>query len=221
MKDFLNNLLCIQISQPGSGTQDHAVGQGRDCQRFDVIRQDVIPPIQGGPGLRGADTAPGCHAGWRPGKLRDARGSGGRSDDVALDRRSDKDLFNCLLSCESSSTETTCSSSQMGGGTAGVRGHALHLRRAGSPRRTRIKKRSNWASGRGKVPSYSIGFWVARTIKGLGKMLVTPSTVTCALLPSLPAGSLGLRRSPVDFIGQHDLRHDSARAGIQIHGSPG
>ena len=31
------------------------------------------------------------------------------------------------------------------------------------------KKRSSWASGRGKVPSYSMGFWVARTRKGLGR----------------------------------------------------
>ena len=39
--------------------------------------------------------------------------------------------------------------------------------------------RSSWASGSGKVPSYSIGFWVAITMKGRASGWVTPSTVTC------------------------------------------
>ena len=41
------------------------------------------------------------------------------------------------------------------------------------------KKRSTCASGRGKVPSNSMGFWVASTRKGRGKGLVSPSTVIC------------------------------------------
>ena len=43
----------------------------------------------------------------------------------------------------------------------------------------RIRKRSSCASGNGNVPSYSIGFWVAITMKGGGSRCVTPSTVTC------------------------------------------
>ena len=42
----------------------------------------------------------------------------------------------------------------------------------------RRKKRSSWASGSGKVPSYSIGFSVAMSRKGDGSSRVTPSTVT-------------------------------------------
>ena len=38
-------------------------------------------------------------------------------------------------------------------------------------------KRSSWASGRAKVPSYSIGFWVPMTMNGSGIWWVTPSTV--------------------------------------------
>ncbi len=37
--------------------------------------------------------------------------------------------------------------------------------------------RSSWASGRAKVPSYSIGFWVAITRNGSGIWWVTPSIV--------------------------------------------
>ena len=38
-------------------------------------------------------------------------------------------------------------------------------------------KRSSWASGSAKVPSYSIGFWVAMTRNGSGIGWVTPSIV--------------------------------------------
>ena len=43
---------------------------------------------------------------------------------------------------------------------------------------TRSRKRSTWASGSGKVPSSSIGFWVASTMKGRSSGRVTPSAVT-------------------------------------------
>src|SRR6185437_1670408 len=43
----------------------------------------------------------------------------------------------------------------------------------------RIVKRSSCASGSGYVPSYSIGFCVAMTMKGVSSRYVTPSTVTC------------------------------------------
>ena len=42
----------------------------------------------------------------------------------------------------------------------------------------RIIKRSTCASGKGNVPSYSIGFCVAKTKKGRAMACVTPSTVT-------------------------------------------
>ena len=45
--------------------------------------------------------------------------------------------------------------------------------------RTRSRKRSSCASGSGKVPSSSTGFWVARTRKGLGSGRLSPSAVTC------------------------------------------
>src|SRR5262245_1881660 len=42
----------------------------------------------------------------------------------------------------------------------------------------RIVKRSSWASGSGYVPSYSIGFCVAMTMKGRASSYVVPSIVT-------------------------------------------
>ena len=41
-----------------------------------------------------------------------------------------------------------------------------------------VKKRSNWASGNGHVPSCSMGFCVANTWKGWGSGRVTPADVT-------------------------------------------
>ena len=38
--------------------------------------------------------------------------------------------------------------------------------------------RSSWASGSGYVPSYSMGFAVASTWNGAGRLNVWPSTVT-------------------------------------------
>jgi hypothetical protein len=35
---------------------------------------------------------------------------------------------------------------------------------------------TSWASGSGKVPSYSMGFWVAMTMNGCGSGRVVPST---------------------------------------------
>ena len=42
-----------------------------------------------------------------------------------------------------------------------------------------MRKRSSWASGRGYVPSCSMGFWVAITRKRGGSLWVLPATVTC------------------------------------------
>ena len=49
----------------------------------------------------------------------------------------------------------------------------------GYPSAVRRKNRSSCASGSGNVPSYSIGFSVARRRNGYGTSRVTPSTVTC------------------------------------------
>ncbi len=48
----------------------------------------------------------------------------------------------------------------------------------GYPRFNRKRKRSSCASGNGKVPSSSIGFWVAMTKNGSGSGWVASSTVT-------------------------------------------
>src|SRR5579864_3300973 len=50
---------------------------------------------------------------------------------------------------------------------------------SGYPSVVLTKKRSSWASGSGNVPSYSIGFCVARTRNGSSRRRVSPSTVTC------------------------------------------
>ena len=44
----------------------------------------------------------------------------------------------------------------------------------------RIRKRSSCDSGKGKVPWYSHGFWVAMTMKGCGNAWVMLSTDTWA-----------------------------------------
>ena len=49
----------------------------------------------------------------------------------------------------------------------------------GYPRISLRRNLSSWASGRGKVPSISMGFWVAITRKGSGSAMVTPSMVAC------------------------------------------
>ncbi len=58
----------------------------------------------------------------------------------------------------------------------------------GYPIETRIRNRSSWASGRGYVPSYSIGFWVASTMNGRSSGWVCPSAVTwCSCIASRSA----------------------------------
>ena len=59
-----------------------------------------------------------------------------------------------------------------------------------------MRKRSSWASGSGKVPSYSMGFCVAMTMNGDGSSRVTPSTViVCSSIASSSADCvLGVAR---------------------------
>jgi hypothetical protein len=61
------------------------------------------------------------------------------------------------------------------------------------------------------VPSCSIGFWVARTKKGLGSGCVSPSDGDAALLHRLEQGRLGLGRGAVDLVGEDDVGEDRAR----------
>ncbi len=60
--------------------------------------------------------------------------------------------------------------------------------RLGKPTVSLKKKRSSSASGRGKVPSSSIGFWVASTKKGRGRSwLVRPTVTACSCIASSSA----------------------------------
>ena len=60
----------------------------------------------------------------------------------------------------------------------------------------RIKKRSSWDSGSGWVPTWSSGFWVAITKKGVGSGRVCPSVLTCfsSMASSSALWVLGLAR---------------------------
>ena len=80
----------------------------------------------------------------------------------------------------------------------------------GYPRLSRTRNRSSCASGSGKVPSWSTGFWVAMTRNGGFRSYVVPSTETSPLGHRLQQGRLGPRRGPVDLVGQEDLREDRA-----------
>ncbi len=72
-------------------------------------------------------------------------------------------------------------------GSSVVKGFACAKRRSrrpsssaeGYPSANRIRKRSSCASGKGKVPSCSMGFCVAITKKGSASGRVSPSVVTC------------------------------------------
>jgi hypothetical protein len=70
----------------------------------------------------------------------------------------------------------------------------------------RSRKRSSCDSGKGKVPIWLEGFWVAMTKNGSGSGRVSPSVVTC---PSSMASSRALcvfGRGAVDLVGQQHLR---------------
>ena len=79
-------------------------------------------------------------------------------------------------------------------------------------------KRSSCASGSGNVPSYSIGFWVARTMNGRGSACVTPSTVIWLLLHRFEQAGLRLRRRAIDLVGQHDLGDDRTWPELELAG---
>ena len=74
----------------------------------------------------------------------------------------------------------------------------------------RIMKRSICASGRGKVPSYSMGFCVAKHQEGRGHGIGDAVHRHLALFHGLEQRGLGLGRGAVDLVGEDDLRHDGA-----------
>ncbi len=76
--------------------------------------------------------------------------------------------------------------------------------------------RSSWASGSAKVPSYSMGFWVAMTRNGDGHRVGRAVDRRLALLHALEQGGLRLGRGPVDLVGEHDLGHDRARPELEL-----
>ena len=72
----------------------------------------------------------------------------------------------------------------------------------------RIRKRSSWASGRGNVPSYSIGFSVARTTNGSGRRVGYTVDGDLSLFHCFQQRGLGLRRGAVDLVGEDELGDD-------------
>ncbi len=65
-------------------------------------------------------------------------------------------------------------------------------------------KRSFCASGSGYVPSYSIGFCVAKTVKFGGSAWVSRSMRHQALLHGLQQRRLRLGGRAIDFVGQQE-----------------
>ena len=79
-----------------------------------------------------------------------------------------------------------------------------------------MMKRSSCASGRGKVPSYSIGFWVAITMNGSGSGMRFAFQRHLVFLHGLQQRRLGLGRGAVDLIGQDDVGEDRALAQHEV-----
>ena len=84
----------------------------------------------------------------------------------------------------------------------------------GYPSEVFRKKRSSCASGSGKVPSYSIGFSVARSRNGLGSRRVSAVRRHLLLGHRLEQRGLGLRHRAVDLVDEHDVRED--RPGLEL-----
>ena len=88
----------------------------------------------------------------------------------------------------------------------------------GYPRLKRTRKRSSWASGSGKVPSWSMGFCVAMTQKRRLQLVRHAVDGDAALGHRLQQARLGPRRGPVDLVGQHDLGEDRAGTELELGG---
>ena len=152
---------------PELGLEDEPVRQRRHRHRLDVVRGDEVAPCERGAAageLQESETAA-----WA-GPDRDARALAGRRDesnDVVADRGS---------TCTSSTA--ACIASSVGDRSPArawiVSLAPLEPARQHLPLGPRVRiaepgaqrNRSSCASGSGYVPSYSIGFWVARTRNG-------------------------------------------------------
>ena len=78
------------------------------------------------------------------------------------------------------------------------------------------RKRSSCASGNGYVPSCSIGFCVAITMKPSPSSYVAASIVTRALLHRLEQRGLRLRRRAVDLVGEQQLGEDRPFVSVNV-----
>ena len=84
----------------------------------------------------------------------------------------------------------------------------------GSASSTWRRKRSSCASGSGKVPSCSIEFWVATTMKGSGRGRVIAAGGDLPLGHGLEERRLHLGRGAVDLVDQHERVEE--RAGDEV-----
>ena len=82
----------------------------------------------------------------------------------------------------------------------------------------RSRNRSSWLSGSRYVPSWSTGFWVAITMNGGGSASGHAVDGDLALLHRLEQRRLGLRRRPVDLVGEHDVGEQRARLEAELLG---
>jgi hypothetical protein len=73
-------------------------------------------------------------------------------------------------------------------------------------------KRSSWASGSGYVPSYSIGLAVAEHVERRVQPVGDALDRDLLLLHRLEQGGLGLRRRPVDLVGEQHVGEHRAGA---------
>src|SRR6266699_3511147 len=119
-------------------------------QNLHVIGNDVAATTHSCQRLRGTEQCQRSTRARAQVNVVVVAGRVGNSNDIFADRRIDMDSAHLLLN-----------SYQL------LRCHDL----------CQVIKWSSWASGRGNVPSYSMGFCVAMTMNGSGKRLVTPSMV--------------------------------------------
>ncbi len=98
---------------------------------------------------------------------------------------------------------------------AAARASPTRPRGSGSRTRSAARKRSSCASGSGYVPSYSIGFWVARTRNGRVEPVGLAVDRHLPLLHRLEERGLRLRRRAVDLVGEQEVREDRARGGTR------
>ena len=76
-------------------------------------------------------------------------------------------------------------------------------------------KRSTCASGSGYVPSYSTGFWVAKTMNGRRELVRVHVDGDVALLHALEQARLRLGRRAVDLVHEHDVGEDRPRPELE------